>query len=143
MKAPLRVSVIVSNGGRRNLHETGSQEDDGVDQTNEPIIVLDAKLLGETQVGTVGTCLIPTLGGSADGAQRYRIPQHLGAVPLVVSLVGEGRLLLLVELGEVGELEGVARNEGGAAEEGGVLGHAFRLGEGVGVEDGLLPGDAL
>lgn len=41
--------------------ETGSQEDDGVDKTNNPLILrtfINTKLLGERQVCTVRTRLI-------------------------------------------------------------------------------------
>lgn len=57
---------------KASLHQTGSEENDGVDDTNNPIIsrrLVNAKLLGERQVSTIGTCLIPTLGSSADGTE--------------------------------------------------------------------------
>lgn len=55
-----------------SLHQTSSEEDDGVDNTNNPIIarcLVNAELLGERQVSTIGTCLIPALGSSADGTE--------------------------------------------------------------------------
>lgn len=41
--------------------ETGSQEDDGVDETNDPLVLrtfVNTKLLGKRQICTVRACLV-------------------------------------------------------------------------------------
>jgi hypothetical protein len=84
-----------------NGHETSSQEDDGVDQSNNPLILAltsNAKLLRERQVGAVGTRLIPSLSGGTDGAQGDGVPEHDRAMPLVIPLIDEGIALLLAQL---------------------------------------------
>lgn len=129
-----------------NLHETSSQEDDSVDNTDNPLIFSlssDTKLLREGQVGAVGTSLVPTLGGSSDGAKGDGVPEHLGAVPLVLPLVDKGGALVLVQFGEGLESFGVAGDQSSSSEERGVLRHAVRLGEGPGINDGLVGADAL
>ena len=42
-------------------HEAGSQENDGVDETHDPFIFsfsINTELLGERQVGSIGTSLV-------------------------------------------------------------------------------------
>jgi hypothetical protein len=62
--------VLVQRVNDEGADETGRQEDDGVDDTDNPLVgsaVLDMELLGERQVGAVGSSLVPALGGGADG----------------------------------------------------------------------------
>ena len=83
---------MVERVNDEGANEAGSQEDDRVDETNNPLVsgaLVDAKLLGKTQVCAVGASLmlsakvlwsmhtafvgaylIPTLSSSTDGAER-------------------------------------------------------------------------
>ena len=43
--------------------EASSQENDGVDQSNDPLVTtwsVNAELLGERQVGAIGSSLVPS-----------------------------------------------------------------------------------
>jgi len=65
--------VLVERVDDECANETGRQENDGVDDTDDPLVggaVLDVEFLGEGQVGAVGSSLIPALGGGTDGTQR-------------------------------------------------------------------------
>lgn len=129
MKAPLIIHDIskrVGNEAREPSwnysHETSSQEDDGVDQSHNPLIALvtltsDSKLLWEAQVGAVGARLIPALCCSSNGTQRYRIPEHRRPMPLVIALVCQGIDLILVESVDRGEAGRIACNEGCLAKQ--------------------------
>ena len=58
-------------------HETGSQENDGIDDANNPLVAAlasNSELLVELEVGAIGTSLIPSLSGGADGTQPDRVP---------------------------------------------------------------------
>lgn len=157
MKAPLRTRSVFSFHDARkgttrqtvceyNSHETGRQENDGVDNTDDPFIfafAVDPESFREGQVGTVGTGLIPTLGGGSDGAQADRVPEHLGAMPLVILFVLEGVALVVLEFVDAGEVVRVAGDEGGATKEVCMLGHAVGLGERHGIEDRLFRRSAL
>lgn len=138
--------VVVEWIDNEGTYETGSQEDDGIDDSHDPFIspfTINAKILREGQVGAVGSRLIPSLRGGSDGTQRDRVPEHERAVPLMVPLVCKRVALLVIDLAEHLESLGVPRDEGGAAEQTGVLGHAMRLGESLGIGHGLLRGAAL
>ena len=158
MKAPLLTKPVrnVSSraGGSRvgeqcgmGSHKTGGQEDDGVDKSHNPLVssctTVDTKLLGEGQIGPVGSRLIPSLRGGAYGTQRNRVPEHLGTVPFVTALVYEGRALVFLELGNRLKSSGFTCDQGSPTEERGFISHAMRLGKSSGVGDGLLYGDAL
>lgn len=142
----LRVARQSPEFSTGDSHQTGGQENDGVDDADDPFVqalAVDVELLRERQIGAVGTRLIPTLRRGTDGAQRNGIPQHRGAVPLVVPLVSQGFALGRIQLADRVKGLRVARDERGAPEEGGVLGHVVRLGEGTRIGDGLLGGEAL
>lgn len=129
-----------------HVHETSCQEDDGIDETDNPLVstgAIDAKLLGEREIGAVGAGLVPALRGSANGAEGDGVPEHEGAVPLVVPLVEEGGALVLEESREGLELFGLAGDDGGAAEQFGVLAHSVRFRKGSGIADDLVWGTAL
>lgn len=122
-------------------HETGRQEDDGVDEAYNPFVfacAVNAEFFGKGQVGTVGTGLIPALGSCSDSTERDRVPEHKGAMPFVTHLVCERSTLLLVELGDGLESCGISGDESSAPEQTGVLWHAMRPGKFLGIEDGLL-----
>jgi hypothetical protein len=101
MKAPLyyMLALAIDTVGRTinvHLHQTGRQENDRVDKTNDPAVTtstIDSKLLRERQVGTVRTSLVPTLCSSSYSAKCDRVPQHLRTVPFVVALVDQGSAL--------------------------------------------------
>lgn len=148
MKAPLRLLAVVPIGTRNNVHETSSQENNGVDKTNNPLIantfiLVKTELFRKREIGTVGTSLIPSLCRGSNGAQRDGVPEHLGAVPLVISLVLEGLALALGELFDHVESFRVTSDEGCAAEELGVLGHAVAFCEEACIEDGFFGGYTL
>jgi hypothetical protein len=143
MKAPLPKSQrhilrIGRKPCRLDSHQTGSKEDDGVDQADNPLIpshAINAELLRERQIGAIGTCLIPSLSSSADGAEGNGVPEHFGAVPLVIPFIDEGVALFRAQLRK--ELKGLrsASHEGGLAKELGMLGHVMRVGKGHGILD--------
>lgn len=114
-----------------NLHQASSQEDDGIDETCDPRALgahlVKAKLLGETQVGTVGTGLIPALCGGSDGTEANGVPEHLGTVPLVIALVDESGTLVFGQVGEVLEPIGITCHESCLGEEADLVGHAVGL----------------
>lgn len=151
MKAPLYPSSVpISKRGhpkcQLHSHETSSQEDNRVDNSDNPFVAslaLDVEFFVECQIGSVGASLIPSLGGSSDSAKTNRVPQHPGTMPLVVSLIGECVALFPAELRNRLEIVGLSRNDSSAAKQSGVLGHVVGFGESLGIEDGLLPGDAL
>jgi hypothetical protein len=127
-------------------HETGSQEDNGVDDAHDPFIstfTSNAEFLRERQIGSIGSRLVPSLRRGAHGAQSNRVPKHFGAVPFVIPLVYEGSALLFIEIIQHLESFAVTRDESCPTEERGVLGHAMRLSKGSGIDDGLLFGAAL
>jgi len=81
-----------------HLHQTGCQENDRVDKTDNPAVTttaIDSKLLRERQVSAVRPSLVPTLCGSSNSAERDRVPQHLRTVPFVVALIDQGSALRL------------------------------------------------
>jgi hypothetical protein len=127
-------------------HKTGSQEDNGINDSHNPFIFpfsSNAEFLREGQIGAIGSSLIPPLRGGSHGAQRNRVPEHFGAMPFVIPLVDEGSTLLLIELAKHLEPFAVARDESGPPEECGVLSHPVRLGKDAGIVDSLLFGAAL
>lgn len=79
MKAPLGTRLInqCSRAAEftrcnRYSHEAGRQKDNRIDESNNPLILpfaVDMELFWERQVGAIGSSLIPSLGGGADGAQ--------------------------------------------------------------------------
>ena len=122
-------------GSRIGLHESSSQEDDGVDDTDNPLVgtlSIDTKLLGERQIGTVGTSLIPALGSSTNGADTNGVPEHEGAVPLVITLVDQGSALILEQLRDVLKVLLVTGDQSSAAKEVSMLRHTVVLGVGTG-----------
>lgn len=97
-----------------NLHETGSQENNSIDEADDPFIspcTVDTKLLGERQVGSIGSRLVPTLGSGTNGTERDGIPQHGRTVPFVVSLVCERRALFFWDIRKRLESVWLPRNE--------------------------------
>jgi hypothetical protein len=132
----------------QDSHETGRQEDNRVDDTDEPLIALiillgNAQGIGKAQVGAIGTGLIPTLGGSTGSAQSNGVPEHEGAMPLVVALVDESGAFVLEQLGDGLEAVEVAGYKRSAAEKLGVLWHSLGDGPLLGIDDILLWGVAL
>ena len=146
MKAPLRARSITNVEAREAAlsmysHETGCQEDDGIDESNNPFVSPSpnkTEFLREGQVGSVGSSLIPPLRGGSDGTQSDRIPKHERAVPFVVSLVDERGAFLFIQLVDHLESFLVPRDESSPTEQHGVLGHTMRLGKSPGIGDGLL-----
>lgn len=108
------------------VHQTSCKEDDGVDKPNNPLIfsnAVNSKLLREGQIGTVGTCLIPSLSCGSDGAQADGIPQHGRAMPLVISFVDEGAALRILEHRKHFKPLWVPRHKSSAAEKLGMFCH--------------------
>ena len=103
----------------------------------------DVKCLRERQVRTIGSSLIPSLGGGSNGTQRDRVPQHNRTVPLMGFLVGEGILLVFVKLRKAQKPIRLARDQSRSAKEVGVLFQAITLGESLGLFDSFLSRDAL
>lgn len=98
---------------------------------------------GSVSTYTIGTRLIPALSGRSYSAQTDGIPQHLGAMPLVVALILESTQLIVAEVGDGLELLRIAGDEGGSGEQVGMFGHAIRFGEDAGIVGGLLERVAL
>ena len=124
-----------------HLHQTGSQENDRVDKTDDPAVTtttIDSKLLRERQVGTVRSSLVPTLCSGSNGAERDRVPQHLGSMPFVVALVDQGGALRLGETSKLFETRLIAGNECSITEELCMLGHAVLFCELAGIGNHLL-----
>lgn len=141
-----KISSHCEPGQGVHSHQTGRQENDGIDRSKDPFVrarTINAEFGAEGQVGAVGPSLIPSLSGSTDGAQRDGVPEHDGAVPFVVSLVDEGLALVRRDLADHLKLLLVTGDEGGATEKVGMFGHALFFGEGACIEDGLFGGDAL
>lgn len=129
-----------------HLHQTGCQEDDRVDKTDNPAVAtttIDSKLLRERQVGTVRSSLVPTLCSSSNSAKRDRVPQHLRSVPFVVALVDQGSALRLGETSKLFKTRLIAGNECSVTEELCMLGHAILLCELAGIGNHLLRRFAL
>lgn len=127
----------------RDLHETCREENNGVDNAHNPLIrtlSVNTKLLRKRQVGAIGTSLVPSLSGSSDGAEADRVPQHLGAVPLVISLICQRCALRFLKLRDRLEPVWVAGDEASPAEQVGVLTHPVGLGKDTGILDGLFGG---
>lgn len=145
----LRISEPTADDGTTNIGTS-------VDETDEQSIVhavrADAVDIGEEQVGAVGTGLVPTLDGGANGAGDDGQPESPGQAPLVLDLVLEGELLVLGESliaadGVVvlaGERGGDAQlgDEGALAQDGDVVGQALVVGEGVDTLQQLALGNA-
>lgn len=128
------------------LHESGSQENDGIDQSHDPLVLpfaSDTKFLWEGQVGTVRPCLVPSLRGCSNGTQTDRVPEHKRAIPLVIALVREHTALLIIELNHIVKVIGFTRNESSAAEEVGVLAQIMCCSKSSGISNSLFPGGAL
>lgn len=88
--------------------------------------------------------LVPTLSRGTDGAEGNGVPQHLGAVPLVVALVDQSIALVSREnIAKALKSIGVSGDQGCASKERLVLGHAIGLSPSFGVELGLFLRDAL
>lgn len=147
MKAPLYIQVNQQNGWElANSHETGRQDDDGVDDSHDPFVApfpSQAELLREGQVGPVGSRLIPSLRGGSAGAHGDGIPKHGRAVPLVVPLVDERPSLIYIKLGYHLGSAGVSCHESSSPEPSGVLGHPMRLGKSPRCHYRLFRGSAL
>lgn len=115
-------------------------------------LAADTVDLGEEQVGAVGTGLVPTLDGGADGAGDDGQPESPGQAPLVLDLVLEDEFLLLGEgviaadgvVVFTGERGGDTQlgDEGALAQDGDVVGQAPLVGEGVDTLQQLTPGNA-
>lgn len=104
---------------------------------------MKAKFFRKGEISAVGTSLIPSLGRGSDSAQRDGVPEHLGAMPLVISLVLKGLALALGELLDHVEFVRVTSDEGCATEQFGVLGHAVVFCEDARIVDGFFGGYAL
>lgn len=122
-----------------------------VDNTKNKTIASSIRItntvdLGEEDVGTVGTGLIPTLDGSTDGASRDGEEQLAGHVPLVSRLTLDDHHLTLSErlgAGDGAVVVGVLGDERALSEEGDVLGEALFLGPVVDIAHELVIGNAL
>jgi hypothetical protein len=155
--------VVVERVDDECTDKTGGQEDDGVDETDNPLVLgtfVDTELLREGQVGAVGSSLnmsvvfwiengalsylVPTLSRGTDGAEGDGVPQHLGAVPLVIALVDQS-IALIGRKGITKALEtfGIACNQGCTSKERLVFGHAIGLSPSFGVELSLFLRDTL
>lgn len=131
-----------------NLHEACSEEDNGIDEANDPLIsafLINAELLREGQVGTIGSSLVPTLGCGSDGAQANRVPEHGWTVPLVIPFVYECLALAGFKLSLAKHLKSlrITGDKSSAAEELSVLGHAVSLRPFPGVVDNISLGLVL
>lgn len=120
-----------------------------VDETKEQSIVIalasDTEDLGEGQIGTIGTRLIPTLHSGTDGAEHDGQIQGPGMAPLVEDLVAEGLDLrfgqskLALDVFIVG---GVLRNQSALLQDQSVLGEALLLGESLNISQKLVARDS-
>jgi len=119
--------VVIQGVDNKGANEASCEKDDGVDNSNGPGFIFNAKLLGERQVGTIGTSLIPTLGGSTNGTKTNGIPKHHWAMPLVILFVLQSLALLLAQLGQAGEAVTVSCDEGSATKEFGMLSQVMFL----------------
>jgi hypothetical protein len=140
MNAPLiGLSVYKSRATINNadLHETRGQEDDRVDDADKPILVRDTELFRERQVGTVRASLIPSLCCSSNGAESNRVPQHLGTMPFVVTLVDQCSALVSSELFDFFKVLLVAGNQGSSGEKLRMLRHAVLFGKGAAISSTL------
>jgi hypothetical protein len=136
MNAPLiGLSVYKSRATINNadLHETRGQEDDRVDDADKPILVRDTELFRERQVGTVRASLIPSLCCSSNGAESNGVPQHLGTVPFVVTLVDQRSALVSSELLDLFKFLLIAGNQGSSGEKLRMLRHAVLFGKGAAI----------
>lgn len=143
---------VVVDGIREPATDKGRTEiRTSVDNTKNKTIassirITDTVDLGEEDVGTVGTGLIPTLDGSTDGASRDGEEQLAGHVPLVSRLTLDDRHLTLSErlgAGDGAVVVGVLGDERALSEEGNVLGEALFLGPVVDIAHELVIGNAL
>jgi hypothetical protein len=128
------------------LHEASCQKDNGIDNTNDPIIsgcTDESKLLGEGQIRAIGSSLIPTLGGGTNSTQTNRVPEHERTIPFVISLVSERGALCFIELADPVEIVRLTRDKSSPAKQVGMLGHAMHFGKESSICHGLLPGTAL
>jgi len=124
-----------------HLHQTGCQENDRVDKTDDPAVTtttIDSKLLRERQVGTVRSSLVPTLCSSSNSAECDRVPEHLGTMPFVVAFVDQRSALGLGKTSKLFEARLIACNECSIAEELCMLGHAILFCELTGIGNHLL-----
>lgn len=104
-------------------------------------LAADTVDLGEEQIGAVGTGLVPTLDGGADGAGDDGQPESPGQFPLVLDLVLEDGLLLLGEglVAADGVVVGAGEggcdthlgDEGALAQDGDIVGQTLLVGKGV------------
>ncbi|KAI6750394.1 hypothetical protein HG530_014675 [Fusarium avenaceum] len=111
--------VVVERIDNKGTAKEKVEENDGVDDTNNPIIsrrLVNAKLLGERQVSTIGTCLIPALDESGS---------------------------FVVEKVDLLEVVHVAGDESCSAEEIDMFGHAIALGEEARIGNDLVWGFVL
>lgn len=154
MKIRLAYGQLEKSGGRGcrapvsvgNLHEASSEKNDGVDQSYNPFVsarTREAELFMERQVGTVGSSLVPTLSGGANGTEADRVPQHKWAVPLVVSFIEERITLVGLELTDHLKSLRITGDKSCSAKELSVLRHAVRLRPLLGIGDGLFLGFKL
>ena len=149
IQAPLQSNLATDTNACDKVysHETGCQEDDGVDKTDKPLVSprarTDAELGREGQVSSIGTSLIPTLRSGSNGTQRNRVPKHERAVPFVVPLVYECRALFCSELVDHLEIFCVTCYESSSTEKVGVLGQTVRLSEGSAIRGSLIGTAAL
>jgi hypothetical protein len=140
MKAPLIDSsvelheTILTN---HHSHETCRQENDRVDDADEPILVCDAKLFRERQIGTVRASLIPSLCCSSNGAESNRVPQHLGTMPFVVTFVDQRSALGFGELFDFFEVVRIAGDQGSSGEKLCMLRHTVLFGKGAAIGGNL------
>jgi len=125
-----------------------------VDETDKPLIsggcfrrdagtaLGNTELLGETQVGTVGTGLIPTLRSGTDGAYENCDVEEKRMRPLVSVLVGDGALFVLRKLLDLLEVSRSLSEEGAALERLDIVHETFLLCEGLDIAEQLSFGDA-
>lgn len=109
MKAPLRNVKLVNaqmfpvSRWHMNSHQASSQEDDGIDDPNNPLVStwpVDAKFFWERQVSSVGAGLVPTLRGGTHSTKGDRIPHHLRAMPFVILLILERSTLFATQIAD-------------------------------------------
>jgi hypothetical protein len=127
------------------MADSRGEVNDRVDQTDDPFSStwsINAKCLGERQVGTVGSSLIPschqlsftqsmvllTLSGCTHGTETDRVPKHFGSVPLVILFVLECRHLLGVQLPDLGKVA-ISSYESRPAKEVAMLGQTMGFGK--------------
>lgn len=122
-------------------HETGRQENDRVDKTDDPAVTastINTELLRERQIRAVRSSLIPTLCSSSNSAEPNRVPEHFRTVPFVVAFVYQRSALVPGKVSDLFEARLIASDKCSGTEEGCMFAHSILFREGSGIGNHLL-----